>query len=123
MNTANVQPERRPVGEGNGAQRTPVMVVAGIAFLVLFAAWIPVRQWLVSLFGESNDLAIGLSSAALWLLVFALVVAAVVQRTDADFRPARPSARTATIPSRLASEIRRGAIPSSRSRPIGPDPP
>jgi energy-coupling factor transport system substrate-specific component len=78
MNTANVQPERRPAGEGNGAQRTPVMVVAGIAFLVLFAAWIPLRQWLVSVFGESNDLAIGLSSAALWLLVFALVVAAVV---------------------------------------------
>jgi energy-coupling factor transport system substrate-specific component len=78
MNTANAQPDRRPTPTADGAQRSPVLVVAGIAFLVLFAAWIPLRQWIVSLFGEENDLAIGLTSAALWLLVFALVVGAVV---------------------------------------------
>lgn len=78
MNAANAQPDRRPAGADSPAERTPVLIVAGIAFLVLFASWIPLRGWIVSLFGEENDLAIGLMSAALWLLVFAVVVGAVI---------------------------------------------
>lgn len=78
MNTANAQPERRPADTRDGAQRTPALIVAGIAFLVLFAVWIPLRGWIVSLFGEDNEVAVAVTSAALWLLVFALVVGAVM---------------------------------------------
>jgi energy-coupling factor transport system substrate-specific component len=77
MKTANAQPGG-PASTRDALQPTPVMVVAGIAFLALFALWIPLRQWIVSLFGEENELAVGLTSAALWLLVFGLVVAAVM---------------------------------------------
>lgn len=78
MNTSNTQGERRPTRTSEGVQRTPIMIVAGIAFLIFFALWIPLRQWIVSFFGEENEVPVGLASAAMWLLVFGLVLAAVM---------------------------------------------
>ncbi|MFL5732655.1 MAG: ECF transporter S component [Chloroflexia bacterium] len=52
------------------------IVVAGVAFLLLFVAWIPLYNWFSSLTG-GNELALGIMTAVFWLLVFGVVVAAV----------------------------------------------
>ncbi|MEO8289329.1 MAG: ECF transporter S component [Chloroflexota bacterium] len=77
MKLANTQSTGSMTGnDGQNIRPTPLMIVAGIAFLVLFAAWIPLRTWLGQAFGEDNELAVGLSSIGLWLLVFGVVLAA-----------------------------------------------
>jgi energy-coupling factor transport system substrate-specific component len=74
MKMANTQP-----GGTEGIRPTPIMIVAGIAFLALFVAWIPLHGWLAQLFntaGDSDNLGLSLASIVLWLLVFAVVLAA-----------------------------------------------
>jgi energy-coupling factor transport system permease protein len=53
----------------------PAAIVAGIAFLALFAAWIPLYNWLSSTF-NGDELLVGLTAGFFWLVVFAVVVAA-----------------------------------------------
>ena len=60
---------------GNATVAGPVAIVAGIAFLALFAAWIPLYNWLLSTF-NGDQLLVGLASAFFWLLVFVVVVIA-----------------------------------------------
>src|SRR5215204_3125119 len=59
----------------SGAQRA-VIWLAGVAFLLFFIGWIPLYNWLASIW-PGNELALALASAAFWLLVFGFVVAAV----------------------------------------------
>jgi energy-coupling factor transport system substrate-specific component len=56
------------------------MIVAGIAFLALFVAWIPLHNWMAQAFNTTVDdtlnVGVNLATILLWLLVFGVVVAA-----------------------------------------------
>lgn len=79
MKMANAQPGGTP-GNQAAMRPTPIMIVAGIAFLALFVAWIPLHGWLAQLFNttgdDSNNIGLSLASIVLWLLVFGVVLAA-----------------------------------------------
>jgi energy-coupling factor transport system substrate-specific component len=61
-----------------GVASRPVVIVAALAFFGFFVAWIPLYlNVLIPLWGQSNDLALGLSSAVFWLVVFAVTIVAV----------------------------------------------
>lgn len=62
-----VRAAHRPLG--------PALVVAGLAFLTLFAVWVPLYKWITAASG-GNELVTGLMSALFWLIVFAIVVVA-----------------------------------------------
>jgi energy-coupling factor transport system substrate-specific component len=71
--------EGTPVQRGErGMAPGPAVIVAGVAFLAFFIAWIPLYlNVLIPLWGQNNDLALGLSSAVFWLVVFGVAIAAV----------------------------------------------
>jgi energy-coupling factor transport system substrate-specific component len=79
MKMANAQPGGTP-GTQAAMRPTPIMIVAGIAFLALFIAWIPLHGWFAQLFNttgdDSNNIGLSLASIVLWLLVFGVVLVA-----------------------------------------------
>jgi energy-coupling factor transport system permease protein len=68
---------------GGSAPGTPRLAisVAGVAFLTFFIAWIPLYNWLASIWNVEanpvNDWILGLVVGLFWLAVFALVLLAV----------------------------------------------
>ena len=41
-------------GNSNALRPTPIMIVAGVAFLALFVAWIPLHNWMAQAFNTSG---------------------------------------------------------------------
>jgi energy-coupling factor transport system substrate-specific component len=77
---ANIVTQEGMAGKsGNrGMASRPVVIVAALAFFGFFVAWIPLYlNVLIPLWGQNNDLALGLSSAVFWLVVFAVTIVAV----------------------------------------------
>jgi energy-coupling factor transport system substrate-specific component len=58
------------------ATPTTLMIVAGVAFLALFAGWIFIYDWLARTLPGDDNIVRGLLSALFWLVVFAVVLAA-----------------------------------------------
>src|SRR5947208_15894838 len=80
MKLANAQQGNSAGSRGGAVRPTPIMIVAGIAFLALFVAWIPLHGWIAQMFNTTNDdttnVGVGITSIVLWLVVFGVVLAA-----------------------------------------------
>ena len=76
MNRAEAETNRN-ISQGQSPVQTPtlLMVIAGVAFLALFAGWIFLYNWLAAL-TKSDELTLGLLAAFFWLVVFGIVLVA-----------------------------------------------
>jgi energy-coupling factor transport system substrate-specific component len=75
---ARIETNRQNVAAAPGERGTapaPALLIAGVAFLAFFIAWVPLYRWLTSVWGE-GDLRVGLASAFFWLVVFGVALAA-----------------------------------------------
>ncbi|HEX8599877.1 MAG TPA: ECF transporter S component [Chloroflexia bacterium] len=59
------------------ATPTSLMVIAGVAFLALFAGWVFIYGWLAQTLPGDDNLVRGVLSALFWLMVFVVVLVAV----------------------------------------------
>ncbi len=75
-------------GQGSGFRQQPattpttLVVIAGIAYLALFAGWIFLYSWLAQTFPGENNTALALLTAFFWLMVFVVVLAAARMSTS-----------------------------------------